>query len=105
MFGDLVVTAFFSAATDAKRATKRAEFAGAVGAGDAGRYRTLVEQQRYAERPLVPFHWEIEFPEAFEREPAGFDAIVGNPPFFAGSWITAILGQDYRALLLFPWVK
>ena len=33
------------------------------------------------EPPPVPFHWEIEFPEVFERENPGFDAIVGNPPF------------------------
>ena len=30
---------------------------------------------------LAPFHWEIEFPEVFERENPGFDAFVGNPPF------------------------
>ena len=29
----------------------------------------------------MPFHWEIEFPEVFERDEPGFDAIVGNPPF------------------------
>ena len=29
----------------------------------------------------VPFHWEIEFPEVFDRENPGFDAFVGNPPF------------------------
>ena len=33
------------------------------------------------------FHWELEFPEAFfdvdgnKREDAGFDAVVGNPPY------------------------
>ncbi len=30
---------------------------------------------------VVPFNWEIEFPEVFDRENPGFDAIVGNPPF------------------------
>ena len=40
---------------------------------------------RHGERPLVPFHWEIEFPEVFERDRPGFDAIVGNPPFMGGS--------------------
>jgi hypothetical protein len=28
---------------------------------------------------VIPFHWEIEFPEVFRK--GGFDAIVGNPPF------------------------
>jgi len=31
--------------------------------------------------PLLPFHWEIEFPEVFSHDNGGFDAIVGNPPF------------------------
>ena len=31
--------------------------------------------------PLAPFHWELEFPEVFNRENPGFDSIVGNPPF------------------------
>src|SRR5262249_2052577 len=29
----------------------------------------------------TPFHWEIEFPEVFDRDNPGFDAFVGNPPF------------------------
>ena len=33
------------------------------------------------EQPIQPFHWEIEFPEVFQREGPGFDAFVGNPPF------------------------
>ncbi|WP_147869439.1 Eco57I restriction-modification methylase domain-containing protein [Stieleria maiorica] len=33
------------------------------------------------EHPVPAFHWEIEFPEVFSRENAGFDAFVGNPPF------------------------
>jgi len=27
------------------------------------------------------FHWELEFPDVFARPGAGFDAIVGNPPW------------------------
>jgi hypothetical protein len=30
---------------------------------------------------VKPFNWEIEFPEVFDRDNPGFDAIVGNPPF------------------------
>ena len=41
----------------------------------------LLEDLREADPPLVPFHWEVELPEVFERERPGFDAIVGNPPF------------------------
>jgi hypothetical protein len=31
--------------------------------------------------PLMPFHWDVEFPEVFRRDNPGFDAIIGNPPF------------------------
>jgi hypothetical protein len=39
-----------------------------------------------AEKPVVPFHWHIEFPEVFMLDgelcaTRGFDVIVGNPPF------------------------
>ncbi|MFV8754267.1 hypothetical protein ACNOYE_27295 [Nannocystaceae bacterium ST9] len=27
------------------------------------------------------FHWELEYPDVFNHEGAGFDAIVGNPPW------------------------
>ncbi len=32
-------------------------------------------------KPRRPFHWSLEYPEVFQRENGGFDAIVGNPPF------------------------
>lgn len=31
--------------------------------------------------PLQPFHFPVEFPEVFLRERAGFDVILGNPPW------------------------
>jgi hypothetical protein len=52
------------------------------------------------ERGLVPFHWEIEFPEVFSGERAGFDAFVGNPPFVGGSKISGTLGTAYL-----EWIK
>jgi len=48
----------------------------------------LFEQVRRQIRDDIrPFHWEIEFPEVFfdaagaRRADAGFDAIIGNPPW------------------------
>jgi len=41
----------------------------------------IVEELRGGRLPVVPFHWEIEFPEVFARENPGFDSFVGNPPF------------------------
>ena len=46
----------------------------------------FAEAQSVAEREDF-FHWELEFPEVFfgddgeKREDAGFDAVVGNPPY------------------------
>ena len=34
----------------------------------------VVAEQRF-------FHWEIEFPDVFGPERAGFDAVLGNPPW------------------------
>jgi hypothetical protein len=36
--------------------------------------RSVAEGHRF-------FHWELEFPDVFTEEHAGFDAIVGNPPW------------------------
>ncbi len=47
-----------------------------------------------------PFHWPLEFPEVFNCVPAGFNAIVGNPPFLGGHRITGILGVNYRNWLV-----
>ena len=38
---------------------------------------------------LRPFHFPIAFPEVFLRDPAGFDVILGNPP-----WEEATLEED-----------
>lgn len=48
-----------------------------------------------------PFHWPLEFPEAFER--GGFDALLTNPPFLGGRKISSTLGYDYTAYLKARW--
>ncbi len=45
-----------------------------------------------------PFHWALEFPEVCAQ--AGFDAIVGNPPFQGGTFISGTLGDNYREYLI-----
>ncbi|MGE3419119.1 MAG: hypothetical protein AB7I42_23930 [Bradyrhizobium sp.] len=50
--------------------------------------------------PRKPFHWPLEFPEAFLRENAGFDVFVGNPPFLGGQRITGALGTAFRDWLV-----
>jgi len=49
-----------------------------------------------APNPPQPFHWVFEFPEVFQRENGGFDAVVGNPPFLGGRKISGTLGMPYR---------
>jgi hypothetical protein len=100
LFGDLVVLAHFSGAKARERETARALFAHAVSEGSAEHLGGRVDQARDADPPLVPFHWEIEFPEVLERENGGFDAIVGNPPFMGGGKISSTQGDAYLAWLL-----
>ena len=86
LIGDLAVAAFFGADKDKARKELRNQYH-----SDVEGWRTnavnrrvlewIVEELRSSEKPVPPFHWEIEFPEVFERETPGFDAIVGNPPF------------------------
>ncbi|MEV7808613.1 DNA methyltransferase [Microbispora sp. NPDC088329] len=65
-----------------------------------------------------PVHWPLVFPEVFEEKPvagssesvdapvrsgkagAGFDAIIGNPPFLGGSKISGSSGPAYREHLV-----
>ncbi|AWI76210.1 ATP phosphoribosyltransferase regulatory subunit [Parazoarcus communis] len=49
--------------------------------------------------PRRPFHWPLEFPEVFARDPRGFDGIVGNPPFSGGRWIGRRFGLTYQEYL------
>ena len=49
--------------------------------------------------PRRPFHWPLEFPEVFERDARGFDAIVGNPPFSGGRWVGRRFGLTYQEYL------
>ena len=89
LYGDLVLAAFFAEAKPKLREDRRREFAKAVVNGDAIHYLPWLEEQRDAHPPLAPFHWEIEFPEVFDRENPGFDAFVGNPPFAGKNAIAA----------------
>ncbi|MCX5460426.1 Eco57I restriction-modification methylase domain-containing protein [Streptomyces sp. FT1] len=48
----------------------------------------------------LPVHWPLVFPEVFEPDQSGFDAIIGNPPFLGGQKLTGALGQAYREYLV-----
>jgi hypothetical protein len=103
-YGDLVIAAFFAGSNDRQRKVHLDESAEHLSAYlhnahqielrrplDEAR-RTLLE----GEKPVHPFHWEIEFPEVFDRENSGFDAFVGNPPFLRGKSVSTNFGDSYR---------
>lgn len=100
--GDLVIAAFFSADKDRARSQKRDELLARF--TESLRDVTVsfdedVGSLRRGRFAVTPFHWEIEFPEVFDRENSGFDAIVGNPPFLAGRNVWPVLGGSYRDIL------
>jgi hypothetical protein len=85
--GDLLVAAFFNASKDNERDKLRGDYRDLYLGGSRGNTTDLereikvVDELRSGGSPVVPFHWEVEFPEVFGRENPGFDAFVGNPPF------------------------
>ncbi len=100
LFGDLPVAAFFSGAKSRERENKRLAFAQAVEDGNAEHFRGLLEELREAQPPVVPFHWQVELPEVFDRDRPGFDAIVGNPPFGGKNTIASANPEHYQ-----DWLK
>ena len=95
IFGDLVLAAFFEEAKPGQRKALRTKLAETVVRGETDRYRSWLEELRNAEPPLAPFHWEVEFPEVFERENPGFDAMVGNPPFAGKNTVVGANAAHY----------
>ena len=95
----MAVAAFFEGTKPGEREAARVELATAVDEGTARDYTSWLGDLRSAEPPLAPFHWEIEFPEVFDRKNPGFDAIVGNPPF-AGKNSVAAANVDHYPLWL-----
>jgi hypothetical protein len=103
LFGDLLLAAFFSAGTPQERERKRGEYASVVIGGDVERYRAWLDEWRHAARPLTPFHWEIEFPEIFERQNPGLDAVIGNPPFAGVVQLARAMGERFSEFLRMYW--
>ena len=89
LFGDLVLAAFFEESKLKERELRRVAYQAEILNKEARRHAMELEERRNEEAPFVPFHWEIEFPEVFERENPGFDAFVGNPPFAGKNSIAA----------------
>ena len=104
LLGDLVVAVFFSAESDKARKKPFDDLASKVPTWLAtGQYEAelkgTVADLREGKKGVVPFHWQIEFPEVFGRENPGFDCFVGNPPFLGGTVIGGRLGLAYHDYL------
>ena len=96
LIGDLICAAYFDGSRDAEREGRLAVYANALREGTAReRYAGELAERRRIDPPLAPFHWELEFPEVFDRDNPGFDGFVGNPPFLGGSRISGTLGRPY----------
>ena len=89
LFGDLVLAAFFEGFKPKERESRRQAYQAAILNRELRRRAAELEERRNAEMPFAPFHWEIEFPEVFERENPGFDGFVGNPPFAGKNSVAA----------------
>ena len=105
LIGDLAVAAFFGAEKDKARKELRNQYHSDVEAWRANAVNRrvlegIVEKLRSCEKSVAPMHWEIEFPEVFERAEPGFDAVIGNPPFQGGRNLSATLGKVYSDWLL-----
>lgn len=102
--GDAAVAAFFVADKDKAREAKRAELAERLsdylGKGEL-KQRPIdeVKALRSGKFPVMPFHWEIEFPEVFDRENPGFDGIVGNPPYLGSVGLSKANAPAYTDYL------
>lgn len=84
--GDLVIASFFAKDKDKARKDERDNlwlkfYNRQKNQEDDLDVRRICAELRYGEKPVPAFNWEIEFPEVFDRDNPGFDAIVGNPPF------------------------
>ena len=89
LLGDLVLSAFFEGSRPKERDARRRELADEVLKDQAEIYRHSLDDLRNADPPLAPFHWQIEFPEVFDRENPGFDSMIGNPPFAGKNTLAA----------------
>lgn len=100
--GDLVIAAFFEREKPKDRKTLLAAYFGLAQdwLNGTGPLPEPEGDEAGPERSRRPFHWEVEFPEVFTRESAGFDAFVGNPPFAGKNTITAASGSNYLQWLL-----
>ena len=101
--GDLLVYAWFLNDKDKARNEVRDRYTDRLNEAirPGSHERIAIEALRSSVKPLVPFHWELEFPEVFRD--GGFSCFVGNPPFIAGKDISAGNCNNYLEFIKYRW--
>ncbi len=100
LMGDLCVAAFFGSDKEKEREQLRLAYLDKIetwkaGKGTESELRGIVDEFRGGKLPVLPFHWEIEFPEVFGRQNPGFDCFIGNPPFAGKNTLFLSSGERY----------
>ncbi|BAY35425.1 hypothetical protein NIES2107_73370 (plasmid) [Nostoc carneum NIES-2107] len=98
--GDVRIAAFFEGINKKQREERETEIAELVRKwryhqADTESLEEIANSLRSGDKGIIPFNWDIEFPEVFDRENPGFDAIVGNPPFLGGTMISGATSKEY----------
>ena len=84
--GDLLVAAHFQGKTPKDRQElRRIYLEPTLKTAEAAELKQILpgplQQLREGEKGIKPLHWDVVFPDVFDRNDPGFDAFVGNPPF------------------------
>ena len=95
--GACVIAAFFSSEKDKERFAKRDEMLRIYSdfPKTSQELDSVLLGLASSPHPIRPFHWEIEYPEVFDRANRGFDLVIGNPPFMGGMRISSALSREY----------
>ena len=95
LLGDCVLAAFLEGRNTKTREAARSAYAKSILDPGFDSQPNPLDALRDEEKPLASFHWEIEFPEVFERDLPGFDGVVGNPPFAGKNSVIAANAEGY----------
>lgn len=84
--GNLMVAAFFDGKNPKERCEIQKRYLGIL--NDSNKninfkkdLNQILQKLKFGDKGLTPFHWDLEFPEVFDKSRNGFDFFVGNPPF------------------------
>ena len=96
----VAVASFFAGRSKKKKKENWETFGGQLIGYEKGlvgdeEIRSLTSALVSGSKLVLPFSWEVEFPEVFDRKNSGFDAFIGNPPFLNGTRISTSYSKEY----------